>query len=81
VNPLLRYFKEKEMEAPTLYIMGEVDHMFLPPVQKMVKEFKHSYLEIVEGSGHVVNVDKPDEFNRISLEFLVKQRTALQQSA
>jgi len=37
VNPLLRYFKEKEMEAPTLYVMGEEDHMFLPPVKKMVR--------------------------------------------
>lgn len=81
VNPLLRYFKEKEMEAPTLYIMGEEDHMFLPHVQKMVKDSKHSYLEIVEGSGHVVNVDKPDEFNKVSLEFLSKHRARLQQTA
>jgi pimeloyl-ACP methyl ester carboxylesterase len=73
VNPLLRYFKEKEMNAPTLYIMGEEDHMFLPPVRKMVRDFERSTLEIVDGSGHVVNVDKPDEFNRISIEFLRKQ--------
>jgi len=72
VNPLLRYFKEKEMEAPTLYVMGEEDHMFLPPVKKMVKDFENSYLEVVAGSGHVVNVDKPDEFNRITLHFLKK---------
>jgi pimeloyl-ACP methyl ester carboxylesterase len=72
VNPLLRYFKEKEMEAPTLYVMGEEDHMFLPPVKKMVKDFENSYLEVVAGSGHVVNIDKPDEFNRISLQFLKK---------
>ncbi|WP_069131319.1 alpha/beta fold hydrolase [Rhodohalobacter halophilus] len=73
VNPLLRYFKEKEMEAPTLYIMGEEDHMFLPPVRKMIQEFKHSELVVVEGSGHVVNVDKPDEFNQITLEYLHRQ--------
>jgi len=73
VNPLLRYFKEKEMEAPTLYVMGEEDHMFLPPVQKMVQDFNHSELVTVEGSGHVVNVDKPDEFNRITLEYLKSQ--------
>jgi pimeloyl-ACP methyl ester carboxylesterase len=76
VNPLLRYFKEKEMESPTLYIMGEEDHMFLPPVKKMVKDFEHSELTIVEGSGHVVNVDEPDEFNRISLEYLKRQAMA-----
>ncbi len=81
VNPLLRYFTETEMEAPTLYIMGEEDHMFLPPVKKMIKDFKHSYLEIVEGSGHVVNVDKPVEFNRISLKFLQDHKMKLQQIA
>lgn len=78
VNPLLRYFKEKEMKAPTLYIMGEEDHMFLPPVKKMINDFDHSYLEVVEGSGHVVNVDKPDEFNRISIKFLNEQAQSSQ---
>ncbi|TVR17545.1 MAG: alpha/beta hydrolase [Balneolaceae bacterium] len=81
VNPLLRYFTEKEMDAPTLYIMGEEDHMFLPPVRKMVKDFNHSFLVVVEGSGHVVNVDKPEEFNRESLNFLLNQKTKLQQTA
>jgi pimeloyl-ACP methyl ester carboxylesterase len=81
VNPLLRNFKEKEMDAPTLYVMGEEDHMFLPPVEKMIKEFNHSYLEVVEGSGHVVNVDKPDEFNEISINFLRNHKTYLQQTA
>lgn len=81
INPLLKYFKEKEMEAPTLYVMGEEDHMFLPPVRKMIQDFNHSYLEVVRGSGHVVNVDKPDEFNQISLKFLLNQKNKLQQSA
>lgn len=81
VNPLLRYFTEKEMKAPTLYVMGEEDHMFLPPVRKMVKDFEHSFLVVVEGSGHVVNVDKPDEFNKESLKFLLNHKTHLQQSA
>lgn len=75
VNPLLRYFKDVEMDSPTLYVMGEEDHMFLPPVKKMITDFKHSYLEIVKGSGHVVNVEKPDEFNRISIQFLNQHKT------
>lgn len=81
INPILRYFKEKEMDAPTLYIMGEEDHMFLPPVRKMIQDFNHSYLDVVMGSGHVVNVDKPDEFNEISLRFLMNQKNIFQQSA
>lgn len=81
INPILKYFKEKEMDAPTLYVMGEEDHMFLPPVRKMIQDFNHSYLEVVTGSGHVVNVDKPDEFNEISLRFLMNQKNIFQQSA
>lgn len=81
INPILKYFKEKEMNAPTLYIMGEEDHMFLPPVKKMIQDFNHSYLEVVMDSGHVVNVDKPDEFNEISLRFLMNQKNMFQQSA
>lgn len=81
VNPLLRYFTETEMEAPTLYVMGEEDHMFLPPVRKMIQDFSHSYLVVVKGSGHVVNVDKPDEFNEVSLNFLLNYKTHLQQTA
>lgn len=76
VNPLLKYFKEKEMAAPTLYVMGEEDHMFLPPVKKMISDFNNSYLEIVEDSGHVVNVEKPEEFNKISIRFLIQNKTA-----
>jgi pimeloyl-ACP methyl ester carboxylesterase len=70
VNPLLRYFKEREMAAPTLYVMGEEDHMFLPPVKKMIKDFDHSYLVVVDGSGHVVNVEKPEKFNEVLMKFL-----------
>jgi len=81
INPLLKYFKEKEMVAPTLYIMGEEDHMFLPPVKTMIQDFNHSYLDVVAGSGHVVNVDKPDEFNEISLRFLMNQKNKFQQTA
>ncbi len=70
VNPLLRYFNEKELNIPTLYIMGEEDHMFLPQVQQIVKVHQYSALEIVKNSGHVVNIDQTEEFNRISLAFL-----------
>lgn len=80
VNPLLRYFKEKEMKNPTLYVMGSEDHMFLPPVQKMIADFKRSELRIIEGCGHVCNIDEPDLFNEISLRFLNEQASALQET-
>lgn len=72
VNPLLKYFKEQEIETPMLYVMGDEDHMFLPPVQQIVKKHKQSFLEVIESCGHVCNVEKPEEFNSISIGFLQK---------
>lgn len=76
INPLLRYFKETEMKAPTLYVMGEEDHMFLPPVKKMVTEFKNSWLEVIQDCGHVCNIEKPDIFNSVSIRFLREHSSA-----
>lgn len=70
VNPLLRLFEEKELPVPTLYVMGEEDHMFLPPVRHLVRRHRQSELRVVEGSGHVVNVDRADAFNEISIGFI-----------
>lgn len=70
VNPLLRFFREKEMPIPTLYLMGSEDHLFLPPVRSLVQRHKHSVLQIIENSGHVCNVDQPEDFNRLSIDFI-----------
>ena len=70
VNPLLRYFREKELKIPTLYIMGSEDYLFLPPVKKIVQDHTKSILKVVEQCGHVVNVENPETFNRVSLRFL-----------
>jgi pimeloyl-ACP methyl ester carboxylesterase len=76
VNPLLRFFRLKETQIPTLYVMGAEDHMFLPSIKKLVEKQKTALLKIVENSGHVVNVDQPASFNSISISFL-KNETAL----
>ena len=70
VNPLLKYFNEKELDIPTLYIMGEEDHMFLPQVKQIVKSHIHSILEILKDCGHVVNIDQADMFNEKSIAFI-----------
>jgi pimeloyl-ACP methyl ester carboxylesterase len=70
VNPLLRFFEEKELPIPTLYLMGEEDHMFLPPVRRLVQRHRYSVLRVLEDSGHVVNVDRADLFNEFSIDFI-----------
>lgn len=70
INPLLRYFREKELPIPTLYVMGSEDYLFLPPVEKIVAENKQSFLKVIEKCGHVCNVEQPEIFNRLSIQFL-----------
>lgn len=70
INPLLRYFREKELPIPTLYVMGSEDYLFLPPVKKIVDEHKQAHLKVIEKCGHVCNVEQPNTFNRLSIEFL-----------
>lgn len=77
VNPLLRFFEEKELPIPTLYLMGEEDHMFLPPVRHLVARHRGSILRVLEGSGHVVNVDRAELFNHLSIAFIKGRGAAL----
>lgn len=73
VNPLMQYFKEKDIDIPILYIMGKEDHMFLGPVKEMVKRHKNSVLQTIHHCGHVCNVERPDLFNQHSLAFIAQQ--------
>lgn len=80
INPLLKYFKEKDLSIPTLYIMGEEDVMFLASVRNIVKDQKKSFLKVIEACGHVVNVEQPEIFNKLSLDWLKNQNNSLQNS-
>ncbi|MEF1253547.1 alpha/beta fold hydrolase [Vibrio sp. M260112] len=73
VNPLMRYFKDRELPIPTLYLMGERDYMFIQPVKEMVAAHRKSQLLEIAGCGHVCNVERPDEFNQHSIAFIQQQ--------
>ncbi len=73
VNPLMRYFKERELPIPTLYLMGERDYMFIKPVKEMVEVHHHSQLLEIPDCGHVCNVERPEEFNQHSIAFIKQQ--------
>ena len=74
INPILKWFRQVELNIPTLYVMGEEDYMFLPSVRKVVeKHYKSSKLFVVEQCGHVVNVEQPLVFNSAVLAFIKNQ--------
>ena len=70
VIPLLKVFRQKQIKVPTLYVMGEQDYMFLPAVRKVVEQHQRSQLQVIPNCGHVVNVEHPQQFNRLCLRFL-----------
>ncbi|WP_434139377.1 alpha/beta fold hydrolase [Photobacterium leiognathi] len=75
VNPVMKYFKEKELSIPTLYLMGANDYMFIKPVKEMVERHRLSFLTELKDCGHVCNVEKPDDFNQHSIDFIHQHKT------
>lgn len=71
INPVLKWFRQVEINIPTLYVMGEEDYMFLPSVRQVVeKHYRSSKLFVIENCGHVVNVEQPNQFNQAVISFL-----------
>jgi 3-oxoadipate enol-lactonase len=59
------------LRTPTLLIVGEHDIITPPAAIKMMQSYiPHARLAEVAGAGHSVYFEKPDEFNRLILEFL-----------
>jgi len=76
LNPLLRFYRSVRVDIPTLYVMGEEDYLFLPPIKELITHHANATLEVVKKCGHVVNVEQPLIFNKTALGFL-QQRAQL----
>ena len=74
LNPLLRFFRLNETSIPTLYVMGEQDHLFLPSIKKVISGHVNAQLHVIRNCGHVVNVEQPIEFNEQVISFLKSQK-------
>lgn len=71
INPILKKFRNQELQIPTLYIMGSEDYMFLPSIKELVKQqFSSSTLVVIPNCGHVVNVDNANRFNNETISFI-----------
>jgi pimeloyl-ACP methyl ester carboxylesterase len=78
INPvLLRRLKPPaaqrlgEVRAPTLIIDADLDVSDIHNIaDKLAREIPGARKEMVQGAGHIVNMEKPDDFNRLTLEFL-----------
>jgi pimeloyl-ACP methyl ester carboxylesterase len=62
-----------QIKAPTLLVLGDRD---LPQVKATIETLEKgvtgSKKVVIKGAGHMVNMERPDEFNKALLEFLGK---------
>ena len=58
---------------PVLIVMGEEDHLFLKPAINFCSLNNRAQLKVIEGAGHICNIEKPDYFNRLEADFLEGQ--------
>lgn len=60
-----------KIDVPSLIIVGRQDE-FTPvaKAEEMQQNIQNSKLVIIEDAGHMPNLEHPDEFNKIVLEFL-----------
>jgi pimeloyl-ACP methyl ester carboxylesterase len=60
-----------EIDCPTLVICGEEDRMTpMRYAQYLANHIKGARIEIIQGAGHMVMLEKPQEVRNRMLEFL-----------
>ena len=60
-----------ELEVPMLLIVGELDMPGIHEIaDKLVAANPNAELVTIPGAAHMVNMEKPEEFNRLLLEYL-----------
>ena len=61
----------EKIAVPTLVITSTHDKLYPRAVgEDMARRIPHARLAVIERAGHLSNLEAPDEFNRIVLEFL-----------
>ncbi|CAM3514186.1 alpha/beta hydrolase [Aeromicrobium ponti] len=77
VNPYLEKLQSSISYIPTLFIMGQEDHLFIKSVKTIAQKAKTATFKVIKGAGHVCNIDEPDLFNQITIEFINRQKRRL----
>jgi len=70
VSRKLQKWASVQSKMRSLYLMGSRDYMFLSPAKKVVARTPNSHLQVIDGVGHVCNIERPEVFNEIAIAFL-----------
>ncbi len=64
----------EKINVPTLVIAGEEDTVYPPELaRKMARRIPGAKLVMFELTGHLANLEQPERFNQVVLEFLTSQ--------
>jgi pimeloyl-ACP methyl ester carboxylesterase len=58
------------IEVPTLVVVGDRDEAFLTSADYLESHIVGAQKVVIEGAGHAVNLDQPDAFNEVLLDFV-----------
>lgn len=72
INPYLSRLQTTTTSIPTLFLMGDEDHLFMPPVKEVVRIQESFELQMIKESGHVCNIDQPELFNQVCIDYIAK---------
>ena len=61
------------LETPKLFISGDQDHLFLNQIVNWTNRDPNARLHIIKNAGHLCNIEAPEEFNRVCLDYLKEQ--------
>lgn len=62
----------KELTLPTLILTGDEDWPCLQPALLMKQTIPSAALSVMPNCGHTINIEDPDQFNRLVGEFLTQ---------
>jgi pimeloyl-ACP methyl ester carboxylesterase len=60
----------KKIKVPTLIMIGDEDELCIDPAIFMKRHIRPSALVVFPQTGHTMNLEEPDLFNRVILDFL-----------
>jgi 3-oxoadipate enol-lactonase len=72
-QPLVEDWGERigEISVPTLVLVGELDRLEMREIaERLEAEIPNARRETIAGTAHVPNMERPNEFDRLVLEFL-----------
>jgi len=72
INPYLASLQASTTAIPTLFLMGDEDYLFIPPIEEVTRNNKGFEFIKIKRSGHVCNIDQPELFNTFSINYISK---------